>query len=34
MPNKSLSMNKTRQILLYYASGKGTKTISSMLSVS
>lgn len=34
MPNKSLSMNKIRQVLRCYASGKGTKTISSMLNVS
>lgn len=34
MPNKLLSMNKIRQVLRCYASGKGTKTISSMLNVS
>ena len=34
MPNKSLSMNKIRQVLRCYASGKGTKTISSLLNVS
>ncbi len=34
MPNKSISMNKIRQVLRCYASGSGTKSISSMLSVS
>lgn len=34
MSNKSLSMNKIRQVLRCYASGKGTKTISSLLNVS
>lgn len=34
MPNKFLSMNKIRQVLRCYASGKGTKTISSMLNIS
>lgn len=34
MPNKSISMNKIRQVLRCYASGSGTKSISSMLGVS
>lgn len=34
MPNKFLSMNKIRQVLRCYASGKGTKAISSMLNIS
>jgi len=34
MSNKLLSMNKICQVLRCYASGKGTKTISSMLNVS
>lgn len=34
MPNKSISMNKIRQVLRCYASGSGTKSISSMLNMS
>ncbi|KAA6307855.1 hypothetical protein EZS27_040472, partial [termite gut metagenome] len=34
MPNKTVSMSKIRQILRCYAQGKGSKAISSMLSVS
>jgi hypothetical protein len=34
MPNKLVRMTKIRQILRCYAQGKGTKAISSMLSVS
>ena len=34
MPNKAISMNKIRQVLRCYASGNGTKSISSMLGTS
>lgn len=34
MPNKSISMNKIRQVLRCYASGSSTKSISSMLNMS
>lgn len=34
MPNQAISMNKIRQVLRCYASGNGTKSISSMLSIS
>lgn len=34
MPNKQLGMEKIRQVLRCYSQGHGTKSISSMLSVS
>ena len=34
MPNKRISMNKIRQVLRCYASGSGTRSISSMLNLS
>ena len=34
MPNKAISMNKIRQVLRCYASGSGTRSISSMLNLS
>lgn len=34
MPNKQMSMQKIRQVLRCYAQGKGTKAMSSMLSIS
>lgn len=34
MSNNSISMNKIRQVLRCYASGNGTKSLSSMLSIS
>lgn len=34
MPNKQISMQKIRQVLRCYAQGKGTKAMSSMLSMS
>lgn len=34
MPNKLISMQKIRQVLRFYAQGKGTKTISNLLNMS